>query len=157
MADKQGLSQSEVKLYEAKLAKARANADLAEAELNFTKVKAPFDGIVDLLKDQGSLAKEGDILATLSDNSLVRVYFNVPEARYLEHMTDLGQRKEDVQIELILANGEKVRASRQVKCDQGRFQQRDGTIPFRADFPNPDGLLRHGQSGTVLISRVPKP
>src|SRR5262249_45541593 len=24
---------------------------------------------------------------------------------------------------------------------------------FRADFPNPDGLLRHGQTGTILIHR----
>ena len=29
-----------------------------------------------------------------------------------------------------------------------------GNIAFRADFPNPDRLLRHGQTGTVLISQV---
>ncbi len=49
----------EVKLFEAKLAKAQAKADLAEAELNFTKVKAPFDGIVDLLKDAGQPGQGG--------------------------------------------------------------------------------------------------
>src|SRR5262249_39549008 len=27
-------------------------------------------------------------------------------------------------------------------------------IGFRADFPNPDGLLRHGQTGRVLMNRV---
>ena len=86
-----GVSQNEVKLYEAKLAKAKAIADLAKAELNFTKVKAPFDGIVDLLKQQGSLVSEGENIATLSDNSIVRVYFNVPETRYLEHMADVSQ------------------------------------------------------------------
>ena len=91
LADKQGVSQNEVKLFEAKLAKAQAKADLAEAELNFTKVKAPFDGIIDRLKEQqGSLVKEGDILTTLSDNSVMWVYFNVPEARYLEYMADTG-------------------------------------------------------------------
>ena len=84
------VSQNEVTLFEAKLAKAKAKADLAEAELNFTKVKAPFDGIVDRLNEQqGSLVKEGDILTTLSDNSVMWVYFNVPEARYLEYMADL--------------------------------------------------------------------
>ena len=154
LADKQGVSQNEVKLFEAKLAKAQANADLAEAELNFTKVRAPFDGIVDLLKEQGSLVKEGEILATLSDNSLVRVYFNVPEARYLEHMTDLSQRKEDLQIELILANGKKFGQVGKFGAIKADFNSETGTIPFRADFPNPDRLLRHGQRGTVLISRV---
>ena len=150
------VSQNEVKLFEAKLARAQAKADLAEAELNFTKVKAPFGGIVDLLKEQGSLAKEGEILATLSDNSQVRVYFNVPETRYLEYMTDLSQPKEDLQIELILANGKKfgqVGKFRGIKAD---FNSQTGTISFRADFPNPDGLLRHGQTGMVLLSRLLK-
>ena len=59
LADKQGVSQNEVKLFEAKLAKAQANADLAEAELNFTKVKAPFDGIVDRLKAAGQPGQGG--------------------------------------------------------------------------------------------------
>ena len=31
-----------------------------------------------------------------------------------------------------------------------------GNIPFRADFPNPDRLLRHGQTGNVLIHRTLK-
>ena len=87
------VSQNEVALFEAKLAKAQAKAKLAEAELNFTKVKAPFDGIVDRLHEQqGSLIKEGDILTTLSDNSVMWVYFNVPEARYLEYMASPEQR-----------------------------------------------------------------
>ncbi len=59
LAEKQGVSQKEVKLYEAKLAKAQAKVDLAEAELNFTKVKAPFDGIVDLLKRAGQPGQGG--------------------------------------------------------------------------------------------------
>ena len=118
IAEKQGVSQTEVKLFEAKLAKAQANADLAEAELNFTKVRAPFDGIVDRLTDVGSLVKEGETLATLSDNSQVRVYFNVPEARYLEQMTDMSERKDDPQIELILANGKKFGQIGKFRCDR---------------------------------------
>ena len=154
LAERQGVSQFEVKLFEAKLAKAQANVDLATAELNFTKVRAPFDGIVDRLKDVGSLVKEGETLATLSDNSQVRVYFNVPEARYLERMAELSQPEENVQIELILANDRKFGHAGTFRGTKADFNSESGTISFRADFPNPDGLLRHGQSGTVLISRV---
>ncbi len=75
----------------AKLKKAEGNLERprpmakAQAELDFTSVTAPFDGFVDrLLKQKGSQIKEGDILTTLSDNSLMWVYFNVPEARYFE-------------------------------------------------------------------------
>ena len=99
------VSQNEVALFEAKLAKAQAKAELAKAELNFTNVIAPFDGILDRLHEQlGSLVKEGDILTTLSDNSVMWVYFNVPENQYLEYMANQKQHEED-KIELVLANG----------------------------------------------------
>jgi membrane fusion protein, multidrug efflux system len=38
----------------------------------------------------------------------------------------------------------------------GQFDNTMGNIAFRADFPNPDGLLRHGQTGTILIHRTLK-
>ncbi len=151
------VSQNEVRLLEAKLAKAQAKAKLAGAELNFTNVRAPFDGIVDRLHEQlGSLIKEGDILTTLSDNSVMWVYFNVPEAHYLEYMADLGKNKEIGQIELVLANGNKFQQIGKIGAIEAQFNNETGNIPFRADFPNPDGLLRHGQTGTVLIHRVLK-
>ena len=132
------VSQNEVALLEAKLAKAQAKAKLAEAELDFATVKAPFDGIVDRLHhQQGSLVEEGEILTTLSDNSVMWVYFNVPEARYLEYMADLNQNKDDLQIELVLANGEQVRAARQDRCDRGRLQQRDRKHPLPRGFSEP--------------------
>ena len=149
------VSENEVALLEAKLAKAQAKAELATAELNFATVKAPFDGIVDRLHhQQGSLVQEGEILTTLSDNSVMWVYFNVPEARYLEYMADLNQHKEDLQIELVLANGNKFEQIGKIGAIEADFNNETGNIPFRADFPNPDRLLRHGQTGTVLISRV---
>ena len=142
-------------LFEAKLAKAKAKADLAQAELNFTNVTAPFDGIVDRLHEQlGSLIKEGDILTTLSDNSVMWVYFNVPEAQYLEYMASLKQDKEDQQIELVLANGNKFPQSGKIGAIEAQFNNETGNIPFRADFPNPDRLLRHGQTGNILIHRT---
>ena len=151
------VSQQEVALFQAKLAKAQAKAKLAEAELNFTMVRAPFDGIVDRLEQrQGSLIKEGDVLTTLSDNSVMWVYFNVPEARYLEYMADPDQDKEEQKIELVLANGSKFQQTGKIGAIEAKFNNETGNIPFRADFPNPDGLLRHGQTGNVLIHRTLK-
>jgi membrane fusion protein, multidrug efflux system len=151
---KQGVSENEVKLFEAKLAKAQANADLLEAEFNFTKVRARFDGIIDRQKEQeGSLVKEGDILTTLSDNSVMWVYFNVPEAQYLEYMTSSEEEKKDRKIELELANHNKFPRPASALTIEGQFNNQTGNIPFRADFENPLGLLRHGQTGTILIHR----
>jgi membrane fusion protein, multidrug efflux system len=148
------VSIQEVMLYEAKLSRAKAKAKLAESELNFTKVVAPFDGIVDRLHEmQGSLIKEGDVLTTLSDNSLMWVYFNVPEARYLEYMASMGQ-DQDPRIELVLANGTKFKHTGKIGAIEARFNNETGTVPFRADVPNPDRILRHGMTGTVLIHRT---
>lgn len=157
------VSENEVALYQAKLARAKAKADLAQAEFNFTTVRAPFDGIVDrLMEMNGSLIKEGDILTTLSDNSVMWVYFNVPEVRYLEFKARQGKDKVDTQhlkladsqIELVLADGSKFKYDAgDTVTIEAQFNNETGNIAFRADFPNPDRLLRHGQTGTVLIHR----
>jgi len=151
------VSIQEVALYEAKLAKAQAKAAQAETELNFTVVRAPFDGIIDrLYQQQGSLVKKEDLLTTLSDNSVMWVYYNVPEARYLEYKADLGQDKESQQIELVLADSSKFPYVGRHGTIEAKFNNETGNIPFRADFPNPGGLLRHGQTGNVLIHRTLK-
>ena len=160
LAAKNGISQKEVQLYKAKLAKAQAKLALAQAKLDFASIKAPFDGIIDRLKtQQGSLVKEGDMLTTLSDNSVMWVYFNVPEKRYLEYMAEVGQNNQSPDIRLKLADQSifphtgKIDPAHHIGAIEANFDNTNGNIPFRADFPNPERLLRHGQTGTVLIDR----
>ena len=155
--EKKVVSENELALLNAKLTKTGAKVMQAEAELNFATIKAPFDGIVDRLRHQeGSLVEEGEELTTLSDNSLMWVYFNVPEKDYLEYMGDLNKNKDDLQIELMLADGSKFAQNGKIGAIEADFNNLTGTVPFRADFPNPERLLRHGQTGNVLISKVMK-
>jgi len=149
------VSENEVALYKAKQLKAAAKANLAEAEFNLTKVEAPFDGLVDKLELQlGSLIKEGEVLTTLSDNSVMWVYFNVPESRYLEYMAAKAQGKEVKEVDLVLANGTKFPYRGKLNTIEANFNYETGNIPFRADFPNPDRLLRNGQTGNVELQRT---
>ncbi|HEY3968129.1 MAG TPA: efflux RND transporter periplasmic adaptor subunit [Planctomycetaceae bacterium] len=149
------VSEQELALQDAKLRKADAKVQQAQAELNFATVKAPFDGIIDRLRhQQGSLVEAGEEFTTLSDNSVMWVYFDVPEARYLEFMADPNPPREDLQIELVLANGRKFQQTGKIVAIEADFNKETATVPFRADFANPERLLRHGQAGTVLISRV---
>ena len=157
LADKQGVSQKEVQLSKAKLARAQAKVDLAKAELDLATVRAPFDGIIDRLrKQQGSLVMEGDILTNLSENSMMWVYFNVPKKRYLEYMAERRENEGSPVVELMLADRRKFPQPGKIDAIDAQFNDENGTIAFRADFPNPDGMLRHGQTGTVLINRVLK-
>jgi len=162
------VSYQETALFQAKLTKARAKAALATAEMDFTEVRASFDGIINKLeKQQGSLVEKKDVLTTLSDNRVMWVYFNVPEVRYYEYMAGRvgNERKEQVRqfelpdsrVELVLANGEKFHhAPDRYITIEGQFNNETGNIPFRCDFPNPEGLLRHGQTGNIQIHRTLK-
>jgi membrane fusion protein, multidrug efflux system len=155
VAGESEVSQNDVKLLAAKLAKAETKVELAEAELKFANVKAPFDGIVDRLdKQEGSLVNKGDILTNLSDNAEMYVYFNMSEKRYLEYMAELGRGKDRPEIELELADNSKFAHTGKIGAIEAKFNNATGSIPFRSDFPNPEGLLRHGQTGTVLLNRV---
>lgn len=153
------VSPQELKLAEAKLAKALANVKLARAEMDFANIKAPFDGIVDRLHEQeGSLIEEGAMLTTLSDNSVMWVYFNVPEVRYLDYQAALknGQDPDALNVKLKLANHKIFEQPGKIAAIEADFDRETGNIAFRADFPNPEGLLRHGQTGTMLIQREVK-
>ena len=94
------------------------------------------------------------MLTTMSDNSVMWVYFNVPERRYLEYMGGQAQDKEDQQIGLRLASGNMFPESGKIGAIEAQFNNETGNIPFRADFANPNRLLRHGQTGTIVISRT---
>ncbi|MFM8216814.1 MAG: efflux RND transporter periplasmic adaptor subunit, partial [Pirellula sp.] len=134
--------------------KANAKVKLAQAEMGFANITAPFDGIVDRLREQeGSLIEEGAVLTTLSDHSIIWVYFNVPEARYLEFQEAMGTdpKLSHYEIQLRLANHKLFDQTGKIGAIEADFDNETGNISFRADFANPDGLLRHGQTGTILI------
>lgn len=163
--EKNVVSDQELALAKAERERAKAKVELASAELAFTEIRAPFAGIVDRqFEQQGSLLEEGDMLTTVSDNSLMWVYFNVPEADYLEFESlpdavdpQSPNRLElpSARIELQLANGEMFsHAAGDTITVESDFDNETGNILFRADFPNPTGLLRHGQTGTLWIHRT---
>ena len=56
----------------------------------------------------------------------------------------------------MLANGETFPQPGKIGAIEAEFNNENGNITFRADFPNPDGLLRHGQTGTIMIRRTLK-
>ena len=146
------VSQNELALANANYQKANAEVALAQTHLGFTKITAPFDGIMDHLEArEGSLLDEGELLTTLSDNSKMWVYFNVPEAEYLDYITsaDKDSKKE---VALLMANNKRFNQKGIVETIEGEFNSETGNIAFRATFPNPDGILRHGETGSVLMT-----
>jgi len=152
LADNQVVSNNELALAKAKLDKAKAEMDLSQVHRNLTEIRAPFDGIMDRLEvRRGSLLDEGELLTTLSDNSKMWVYFNVTEAEYLDYKTRADADK-NTAVKLVMANGKVFDQAGVIETIEGEFHNETGTIAFRATFPNPTGLLRHGETGKVLMT-----
>lgn len=151
LADSNIVSPNELALAKAMLDKAKAELALARAHLGFTEIRAPFDGIMDRFQVRlGSLVEEGELLSTLSDNSKVWVYFNVPEAEYLDYATR-KKSSEPLKVKLQMANNLVFEYTGIVETIEADFNNETGNIAFRATFPNPKGMLRHGETGNILM------
>ena len=95
LADSNIVSPNELAIAQARFQKAQAELNLAKVHLDFTEIRAPFDGIVDRFHVRlGSLVEEGELLTNLSDNSETWVYFNLSESEYLEFVSNGSKSKE---------------------------------------------------------------
>ena len=151
LADKDIVSSNELALAKAKLDKANAEVNLASTHLSFTNVNAPFDGMMDRFNARvGSLVDEGDLLTTLSDISKIWVYFNVPESEYLDYKTNKEAAKPTA-VKLKLANGDVFEEPGKIEAIEADFDNKTGNIEFRATFPNPKEILRHGETGNIQM------
>jgi membrane fusion protein (multidrug efflux system) len=151
LVDSNVVSKNELSLAKAKYNKAKADVALAETHLRFTNIKAPFNGIMDHFQVRlGSLVNEGDLLTTLSDNSKMWVYFNVPEAEYLNYKS-IAKASNMTNVDLQMANNELFSEKGVVQTIEADFNNETGNIAFRATFENPDRLLRHGETGNIIM------
>jgi membrane fusion protein (multidrug efflux system) len=152
LADKNIVSKNELSMAQAKLDQANAEIALAKLHLSFTEIRAPFDGTIDRIpKKLGSLLDEGELLTSLSDNSQMFAYFNVSEPEYLDYQTNLKSRG-DNKVDLLLANNHPLPYKGEVETIESEFDNETGNIAFRARFPNPDKLLKNGETGKVLMT-----
>ena len=152
LADENVVSKNELAMAKANFDKAKAEVSLAQTHLGFTDIRAPFDGIMDHLHArEGSLLDEGELLTTLSDNSKMWVYFNVPEAEYLDYIIS-AKKEQKEEVTLLMANNKPFNQKGIVETIEGEFNNETGNIAFRATFPNPDGILRHGETGSIIMT-----
>ncbi len=151
LADEKVVSLNELAMAKAKLEKANAEMALSKVHLQFTEIRAPFDGIIDKFHvRQGSLVDEGELLTELADNSSMWVYYNVPESEYLDYQEKTGKSGK-MKVNLLMANNKKFQYPGVVETIEADFDNETGNIPFRATFPNPKRLLRHGETGSIQM------
>ncbi|MDP9040655.1 MAG: efflux RND transporter periplasmic adaptor subunit [Bacteroidota bacterium] len=142
---------------------AQANATVANARINigYSLIKAPVDGYIGRIHIKiGSLVGNTgqEPLTNISEVKDVRAYFSVSETAFLRFKDEYaGKTIEDKiknlpPVELVLSDNTVYPLKGKVEIVAGQFTTGSGAIPFRARFPNPNGVLRSGGTGRVRIS-----
>jgi len=164
LVEKDVISNSELEVAKAKLTAAEARVDEAQSaqsnaaiQLSYTHLKSPFNGLISRIPlKKGSLVSAGTLLTKISDNSSINAYFNVSEGEYLGYQKMLkneGIDKNKRYVTLTLADGTIYPHKGVIETTEGEINSSTGTIAFRAKFPNPDRLLKHGSTGKITLSR----
>lgn len=158
--EKNIVSMAEFDLVSAKVDALRANVESAEASkdqavlnLSFSRIRAPYSGVINRIpKKVGSMVEEGDMLTTISDTREVYAYFNLTESDYLKYMSDTLDKESNI-IRMMMANNQPYPLDGKVEIIESEFDNNTGNIAIRAKFPNPSKILKHGSNGKIIVKR----
>lgn len=151
------LADSKVKSAQAQVAEAKSAEDEAAIHLSYTYICAPFSGVIDRIPEKvGSLVDQGTLLTCISDLESMYTYFSVSENEYLtyEKATKSNKFSGYDNIKLIMADGSEFPYKGKVETMESEIDSHTGSIAFRATFPNPDHILKHGASGKIVVANA---
>ena len=145
----------------AQLAQAEAAYVSAKQNLDFCFVSSPANGVVgDLPYRVGALvsASSQQPLTTVSNNSTMQVYFSMTEKDLLEKTKTAGGIHAAISsypaVKLQLADGSIYNHPGQVATVSGVIDPTTGSVSMRADFPNPERVLKSGASGSIVLPLI---
>ena len=147
------------KTAEAQVAQARASLASARETLAWCTVTAPASGVVGTLPfKKGALVSAQSTLTTVSDVSTVEVFFSMSEADILGMSKTAGSVAgvihEMPTVKLQLADGTVYNQPGRVVKMSGVIDATTGAYTLIAHFPNPQGLLKSGGAGQIIVPHV---
>ena len=142
----------------AQVAEARAAVISARQNLSYCTVKAPVSGVIGSLPFKiGSLVSPtmAQPFTTVSDVSTVEVFFSISENEIMKLSQSSGSIQEALAsfpaVKLQLADGSTYSQPGKVVKMSGVIDATTGAVSLIAHFTNPQGLLRSGGSGQIII------
>ncbi len=142
---------------QAALAQAQANYVSAKENLSFCYVNSPADGVIGTLPYKvGALVSSSseEPLTTVSDINSMQVYFSMTEKDLLNLSRTSGgasATSDFPPVNLKMADGTIYSHTGRVAAISGVIDAATGAVTVRADFPNPEHLLKSGGSGNILV------
>lgn len=132
----------------------------ADVNLGFALVKAPISGYIGRIPNRlGALVGPNDAqpLTTLSQVSEIYAYFSLSENEILKINASLSganlleKLKTFQDVILLLADGNPYDHLGKIDMMDGQFDPTTGSVMLRASFPNPQSLLRTGNTGRIIL------
>lgn len=161
------ISQSALDQYQAAYASAKAQVELAQSQLDesllqvdYTTITSPISGIIDdegaTVGDWVGVGTSYSVLATVSNVDEIGVHIAIPFARYFQARGgERGGPSYDNKgllrdIRLYLSDGTLYPYRGTYSYTKRDAGNQTGTITIVASFPNPERLLKVGQSAVVV-------
>ena len=135
-------------------AAARANIQAVQTGLRYTKVYAPFDGVIGIssVKTGAAVTAGQTLLNTVSTDGDLAVDINIVQNDIFRFSTLLNEKinAADSTFTLVFGTDRYPYPGRIILIDRAVNPQ-TGTIKARLSFPNKNNLLRAGMTGTLRI------
>ncbi|WP_417352377.1 efflux RND transporter periplasmic adaptor subunit [Flavobacterium alkalisoli] len=160
LVDRKIISNVQLETAKAKLAQAQASYSSVAANIGYATITSPVNGVVGGLPyKEGSLvsATMQDPLTTVADTKVMRAYFTMNEKQMLDFTREfegnsLAKKIANTpDVNLLLVDGSVYEEKGRIRTVNGLINPQTGTTEFRAEFPNPQSILRSGSSGVVQL------
>lgn len=147
----------------AALAQAQAAAQSAKINLDYCTIKAPVNGYIGRIQYRlGSLigATNALPLTVLSDVHNINAYFSMSENDFIDFQnTHKGTSIQEkirgaAPVKLQLSDGSYYKLDGKIDAIDGQFDKSTGSVSCRAVFSNPNGVLRDGNTGKIVIAKA---
>ena len=142
---------------QAALAQAKANRALAQANYNYTEIKAPIDGVVgnvSLTKGEYVSPASKPLLSIIQTNP-IRVVFSITDKDYLNEISKGANALfNGDKIKLRLANGEIFEKEGHFQISDNAVDRKTNSIAVFADFENEGRALVANAYVDVLLDKV---
>jgi membrane fusion protein (multidrug efflux system) len=160
LVERKIISNVQLETAKARLAQAKAAYSSVAANISYGTITSPVNGVIGSLPyKEGTLVSSASEqpLTTVSDTKVMRAYFTMNEkqtiafSRMFKGGTLQEKLKNTPQVTLLLADGSEYELKGRIETVNGLVNESTGTTEFRAEFANPEAILRSGSSGVVRL------
>lgn len=151
------IAKAQVQKAEADLVRLNGTREQAALNLSYTKITAPFDGVVGLTNvDVGALVgPDSGALTTLTRLDPMNAEFQVATSLLLTYREQVrrGEISSGANVRIILPDGTEYPSKGTINFVSSNVTQGTDTVTVRAEFPNPDGVLLDGTLVRVTLEQ----